>query len=248
MPPDRNSGATEPSHGVRYRSPVVSAPAHLRSARSRPARPRTSRTVLAGLGVLAGLVAVGSDAQPSSPAGAAVRDGADPVAVDELDFRQIAQPGASCAQALDGAAPRVIALENGASPVLDEPSFTRLEVDDDVLYADLDGDGADEAVVRATCMFGANGEQGTVQVWRASGRLPMLVDTVAAPPADVAEDSAFPPVIQGVDVDDGELVVTFSHHTDDDPHCCPSEQTVVRYALEGGLEVVGDPVTEAADR
>jgi hypothetical protein len=214
-------------------------------------RSHNSRLALATLGVLAALAAVAGDSQPATPADASVGDGgpapAPAIDVRDIDFASLAQPGAACAQALDAPPPGLIALQQGASELLDERSFSRLELKGDVLYADLNGDGNDEAVVHAACTFGANGVQDTVQVWAVRGRLPLLVDTVTAPPDEVADDSAFPPSVVDVAVDGDTVEVTYSSYADDDPHCCPSGQAVVTYELAGGLEVVGEPETSSVE-
>ena len=228
---DRNPDVTERSHDVLYRRPVVRTSSRNRSA-------------LAGLGLLAALVAVAAgDTTASRPADASVGQQAPELTVQDVDFTEVAQPGHLCAEPLSGAPPRIVALDGGTSPLLDESTLARVEVDDDVAYGDLDGDGRDEAVVHATCAYGANGVVDSVQVWSVRGRLPMLVDTVDGAPEEVAEDSAFPPTVLDVDVDGDEVVVTFTHHDDGDPHCCPSRATEVRYELDGGLEVTGEPTT-----
>ena len=206
-------------------------------------RSHTSRRALAALGVMAGLVALAGNPQPAQPADASVGDGSSPADVRNIDFAAFAQPGSTCSEALPEAPPRLIGIENGASRVLDEPSVARVEIDGDVLYADLDSDGDDEAVVHAMCAYGANGVQDTVQVWSLIGPLPVLVDTVTGPPADVAAASDLPPTVRDVAVDNDELTVTFTHYADGDPNCCPTGQTVVPYGLDGGLEVVGLPAT-----
>ena len=228
---DRNPDVTERSHDVLYGHPVVRTSSRNRSA-------------LAGLGLLAALVAVAAgDTGVGRPADASVGQQAPELTVQDIDFTEVAQPGSLCAGPLSGTAPRIIALDGGTSPLLDESTFARLEVADDIAYADLDGDGRDEAVVHASCTYGANGVEDSVQVWTVRGRLPMLVDAVSGAPEEVAEDSAFPPTVLDVDVDGDEVVVTFTHHDDGDPHCCPSRATEVRYELDGGLEVTGEPRT-----
>jgi hypothetical protein len=238
VPRDRNPDATEPSHDGGYRPPVVRT--HSRS--------HNSRLALAGLGVMAALVALASDAQPTQPADASVRDETPADAVRGVDFAALAQPGSACTDALEATPPRLITVEAGASQLLDEQSLAQLEVDGDVLYADLDGDGADEAVVHTVCTYGANGAQDTIQVWTVNGRLPMLIDTISAAPDDVVDDSELPPSVHSVAVDGSELVVTFTHYADGDPNCCPSEQTVVTYELDAGLETVGRPQTGPAEQ
>jgi hypothetical protein len=206
-------------------------------------RSHNSRLVLAGLGVMAALVALASDAQPTQPAGAAVRDETPSEVVRSIDFTTVAQPGGGCTEALPDA-PRLIQVEHGESRLLDEQALTRLEVDGDALYGDLDGDGTDEAVVHAVCNYGANGAQHSVQVWTVNVRVPKLVATISGAPDDVADDSDLPPAVHDVELDGSELVVTFTRYADDDPHCCPSEQAVVTYELDDGLETVGDAVIE----
>lgn len=231
---DLNHSATRPSHDVVYLPPVVRT----------PSRSRRSTVTLALLGCLAGVVALANPSDPAPPAAAAPADrGGDPV--HELDFRTVTQPGSVCADALD-APPRLITVVDGASGVLDDATVTRLSIDDEVLYADLDGDGGDEAVVRVSCDFGANGVQDSVQVWRSSGRLTQLVDTVSDAPGSVAGDSAFPPGVAAVALDGPAVEITWHVWGDDDPHCCPSRQAVVAYELDGGLEVTGEPVVEPA--
>ncbi|MBN2624589.1 MAG: LppP/LprE family lipoprotein [Acidimicrobiales bacterium] len=209
-------------------------------------RSHNSRVALAGLGMMAALVALAGNAQPAPPADAAVADRSAGQQISEVDFTRVAQPGNACSQGMQGRPPLLVLVEGGSSEVLDDRSFTRLEVDPAVLYADLDGDGADEAVVRVVCNYGANGEQDTVQVWTLAARGPVVVDRISAAPDEVVDASAFPPGVHRVDVDGDELAVTFAVHADDDPHCCPSQQAEVRYRLDGGdLVPVGTPVTSA---
>lgn len=228
---DRNPDATQPSYDVVYRPPVVRT----------PSRSRRSLGTLAALGGLAAVVSITGSPESTLPASAAPVAPADPGdAVREFDFGRVAQPGRGCADAL-GSAPELISVSGGSSGRLDDATLAELSVDPDVSYADLDGDGEDEAVVRVTCDYGANGVQDTVQVWTANWRLAQLVDTVRAAPADVADDSRFPPTVAAVDVDGASVVVSWSVWADDDPHCCPSRQATVSYELDGGLEVTGVP-------
>jgi LppP/LprE lipoprotein len=244
VPRDRNHDATQPTHAVGYGPPVVpTRPRHLVRPRSIRSRSHTPRLALAGLGLAAGLVALASDAQPSLPAEAATAETPSEI-VRGLDFTTVAQPGDACAEALPDDTPGRIPIERGESRLLDEPSLTQLEVGGRVLYGDLDGDGADEAVVRATCNFGANGAQATVGVWTVNRRIPVLVDSINGAPSSVADDSRFPPAAIDVSVVDDELVVTFDGYADDDPNCCPTQQSVVTYRLDGDeLTVAGRPVT-----
>lgn len=191
---------------------------------------------------MAAVVALASDAQPARPADAAIAGRSR--AIEEIDFTSVAQSGTTCDEGVVGGTPLLVLVERGASDQLDAATFARLEVDPDVDFADLDGDGGNEAVVSVVCNYGANGEQHTVQVWALDGDRPVVVDRITGAPAEVARASAFPPAVEDVAVAGDEVVVTFSHHDEDDPHCCPSQETEVRYALDGGdLRAVGRPVT-----
>jgi hypothetical protein len=152
-----------------------------------------------------------------------------------------------CEDAVPEASGRSIGVVAGESALLDDANFARLTVDPDVLYADLDGDGREEAVVRSTCAYGANGSEDTVQVWSANGRLPMLIDTITGAPRSVSDDSRFPPTLLDVSVEGDDVQLTFGVYDDDTPHCCPSAQAVVTYELDGGLSVVGRPEVEQLD-
>jgi hypothetical protein len=240
---DRNPDATEPSRDDRYRPPAVRPrPSHLRP---RLRRPRSAGTLLA-LGALAALVALAGDGQ-SPPAAAAPRDPAPAGDVRQLDFSAISQPGVVCADAAPDAARRSIGVTAGESALLDDATFARLTVAPEPVYGDLGGDGREEAVVRTTCAYGANGAEDTVQVWSANGRLPMLVDTVAGAPRAVADDSRFPPVLQDVAIVGERLELTYGVFDDDAPHCCPTGRAVVTYELDGGLAVVGEADVEPID-
>ena len=88
-----------------------------------------------------------------------------PTDIRAVDFGEVAPPGSACAEGLRFTPPAAIPVARGRSPVLDIGRFTRLEVDPDVAYGDLDGDGNDEAVVHVVCTYGANGAEDTVHVW-----------------------------------------------------------------------------------
>ena len=111
-------------------------------------------------------------------------------------------------------------------------------------YGDLDGDGAEEAVVHTVCAYGANGAQDTVQVWAVDDDEPVLVDTLGEPSTRVT--GPLPPALVDAAVDDGELVLTWTHYGEDDPNCCPGGETALRYELDdGALDQVGRAVTTA---
>jgi hypothetical protein len=199
--------------------------------------------VLAVLGLLAGLVALSGGAQPTEPAGAAAPA---PDPIRDVDFASLSQPGTACAEGLRITPPRRIAMARGESALLDLGRLTRLEVDPDVAYGDLDGDGSDEAAVHVVCTFGANGADDSVQVWSVRNGSPTIAATLSDPPSRLA--GPLPPSVEQVAISDGEVVVTWSHYDDGDPHCCPSQQTVVRYALDdGSLHQVGRAVTSSVE-
>jgi hypothetical protein len=212
-------------------------------------RSHNSRVALVGLAALAAVVALAggggtgpTDAAAAGPA-RAVDDGD---AIRDVDFADVAQPGTACAEGLRISPPRRISVAGGHSGLLDLGRQTRLEVDDDVAFGDLDDDGADEAVVHATCTYGANGAQDSVQVWTLDGDGdPVVVATVDEPSTRLT--GPLPPAVKSVALRDGEVAVTWTSYDDDDPNCCPSKQTVLRYALDGdALEQVGRPVTRTA--
>ena len=207
-----------------------------------PTRSHNSRLALVALGVLAALVALSGGASGTAGAGPAAPAVDD--TVRDVDFTSLAQPGTTCAEGLRIAPPRRIAVEEGESGLLDLGRLTRLEVDDDVAYGDLDGDGAEEAVVHTVCAYGANGAQDTVQVWAVDDDEPVLVDTLGEPSTRVT--GPLPPSLVDAAVHDGELVLTWTHYGDDDPNCCPSGETALRYELDhGALDQVGRAVTTA---
>ena len=205
-----------------------------------PSRSHNSRLALAALGVLAALVALSGGAQGTAGAGPTAPAPIDDT-IRDVDFATVAQPGTTCADGLRIAPPRRIAVDRGQSGLLDLGRLTRLEVDDDVAYGDLDGDGAEEAVVHTVCAYGANGAQDTVQVWAVDDGEPVLVDTLGEPSTRVTGPK--PPALVDAAVEDGELTLTWTHYAEDDPNCCPSGETSLRYELDdGALDQVGRAV------
>lgn len=200
-------------------------------------RSHNSRLALVVLGLLACLVALSGGGQDTvagaAPAGNAIR---------KVDFSAVAQPGNACAQGLSIAPPKRIAVDAGSSALLDLGRLTRLKVHRAVDYGDLNGDGADEAVVHAECSYGANGSEESVQVWAMRGGDPVLVDTVSPPSARVS--GPLPPAVKNISVRKARVTVTWTSYAADDPFCCPTRQSVVRYRLtDGALHQVGRVVT-----
>lgn len=168
-----------------------------------------------------------------------------PDAIRTLDFAEIDQVGNTCDAGLEGTVPRQIKVTGGESAVLDDDWFTRLEIDGDVVYGDLNGDGRDEAVVHTVCAFGANGAQDTIQVWSLDSGSAEVSASLGEAPASIS--GALPPAVKGIEVaDDGALVVTWTHYDHDDPNCCPGSESTVRYMVTGSkVTQVGNPVTRA---
>lgn len=238
MPQDRNRFATDPSSASRYGPSVVRA--HRTS--------HNTRLGLTVLGLLAALVAGTSGAQVSG-AVPAVTDS--PVAavsgpgIRDVDFSSVAVPGSVCREALRFSQPSEIPIDRGRSPVLDLARMTQVTVEPDVVYGDLDGDGADEAVVRTSCTFGANGVDETVLVWSLDERgRPVPVAEVGEPDPSVTGE--LPGRVVDVAVDRGALDVTWTRYADDDPNCCPSLEATVTYDLVDGELVPRDHVAVSA--
>lgn len=171
---------------------------------------------------------------------------AQPDAIRLLDFDEIDQAGGTCDDGLSGAVPRVISVDEGESEVLDEDTFTRLEVDGDVTYGDIDGDTRDEAVVHTVCQYGANGAQDSIQVWDLDTGSAEVQASLGEPPASVT--GPLPPAVKSVAIeDDGTVAVTWTHYADTDPNCCPSLETTLRYLVTGSqVTQVGAPDTDPA--
>ena len=169
-----------------------------------------------------------------------------PDAIRLLDFGEVDQAGVTCDDGLTGTAPRVIKVSEGESDVLDDDFFTRLEVDGDVVYGDLSGDGRDEAVVHTVCAYGANGAQDTIQIWDLDTGSAEVRASVGEPPASIS--GPLPSAVKDIEVGaDGTLAVTWTHYDDDDPNCCPEWESVVRYMVTGTkVTQAGDPVTRRA--
>jgi LppP/LprE lipoprotein len=211
-------------------------------------RSRASWLGLAGLGLAAAVFAASSgggsspraDASPTRSAAAEA-----PADVRDVDFGEVAPPGSACAEGLRFTPPAAIPVARGRSSVLDIGRVTRLEVDPDVAYGDLDDNGTDEAVVHVVCTYGANGAEDTVHVWTQRRGRTVHVASLTEPPRSVT--GALPPAVAGVAVHGQQVDVTWTRYTADDPNCCPSRLTTVSYELDGdALDRVGRPVIRAA--
>lgn len=91
----------------------------------------------------------------------------------------------------------------------------------DITYAELTGDGQEDALVAATCVL----DQGNAYVASIA-----VVRSETAGPVQVGDPvEGFDPVVVG-----GRPVVTRSVYADDDPRCCPSATAYVPLSLAGG--------------
>jgi hypothetical protein len=168
-----------------------------------------------------------------------------PSDIRAVDFGEVAPPGSACDEGLRFAPPATIAVERGRSRILDVRWFTRLEVDPDVAYADLAGDGDDEAVVHVVCNYGANGAEDTVHVWTLARGRPVHLASLSEPPESVR--GPLLPAVADVAVDHGRIEVTWTRYAEHDPNCCPSKLTTVSYELDGDdLDRLPGSVTRAA--
>jgi hypothetical protein len=212
-------------------------------------RSRASWLALAGLGLAAAVFAASSGGRSSQSADASVAASvaaAAPTDIRAVDFGEVAPPGSACAEGLRFTPPAAIPVARGRSPVLDIGRVTRLEVDPNVAYGDLDGDGRDEAVVHVVCTYGANGAEDTVHVWaQARAGRTVHVASLTEPPRSIT--GPLPPAVEDVAVDGRQVEVTWTQYVAGDRNCCPSRLTTVTYELDGaGLDRVGRPVTRIA--
>ncbi len=211
-------------------------------------RSRASWLGLAGLGLAAAVFAASSGGRSSPRADASTTGSVAanaPADIRAVDFGEVAPPGSACAEGLRFTPPAAIPVAQGRSPVLDIGRVTRLEVDPDVAYGDLDGDGNDEAVVHVVCTYGANGAEDTVHVWTQRRGRTVHVASLTEPPRSIA--GPLPPAVEDVAVHGQRVEVTWTRYAAGDPNCCPSRLTSVTYELDGdALDRIGRPVTRAA--
>jgi hypothetical protein len=204
----------------------------------------------AALSLLAAVSSSGAERDVDGARTVAAVDQAAPAAasgaegIRAVDFGDVAQPGSACSDGLRYAPPTAIDVAGGVSQVLDLAQLTQLTVDPEVTYGDLDGDGADEAVVHVTCAYGANGSIDSLHVWGLDGD--RLVHVAGLDEPGASSSGGLPPAVEGVSASDEGVTVTWSHYADGDANCCPSEQARLTYTLDGDrLEPAGDPVISA---
>lgn len=189
--------------------------------------------------VAEGLTPADSTGSPTDQLAGVVNDRA----LRLMNFRELEQSPEVCGEGLsEDVTNRLpsISLSEGQSGTIDETNLTELFVGEDVAYGDISGNGEDEAVVHALCTYGANAREHSLQVWDVSDGAAKVVATVPEPPQDVT--GPFPPDVRSFEVSDGALVVSWSRHEDDDPHCCPSGEVQMSYRMVGGEIVpLGEP-------
>ena len=213
--------------------------------------------LLGGLALVLATMQSGDEAARDGDAVATQAGGSltDPVveqSIRAVDFGEIDQPPEACAEGLDASAVSrmdVIEMSGGTSSVIDPERFTQLTVSPEIAYADLTGDGVENAVVHATCFYGANGTQHTLQVWGldapGSPGEPGIVAAITEPPAEVT--GPLPPDVKSYWVAGSAIEVIWTSYDDDDPNCCPSLETRMRYGITGDEAVpLEDPETTPA--
>ncbi len=105
-------------------------------------------------------------------------------------------------------------------------------------FGDLNDDGVADAAVVLIGTFGGSGSFYQLKAVIDEGGSP--VNVASAPLGDRVE-------LQSLEIEGGLIVVEMVTHADDDPLCCPTQQVLRRYALEGGqLVLTSDQVIEAA--
>lgn len=174
----------------------------------------------------------------ATQAGGSLTDPVIEQSIRAVDFGEIDQSPEVCAKGLDDSALSrmdVIKVSGGTSGLIDPARYTQLTVSPDVSYADLTGDGVENAVVHATCFYGANGTQHSLQVWGlnapGSPGEPGIVATITEPPAEVT--GPLPPDVKSYWVSGSAIEVVWTSYDDDDPNCCPSLETRIRYRVAG---------------
>lgn len=118
-------------------------------------------------------------------------------------------------------------LERGA-PLPDGNGFDYEVLD--VVYGDLDGDGAEEAAVNAVQTYGGNGGNSHILVYRAGNSAPELIGDITG--GDRAMGGA-----TALRIDGGRVVVDRAMGTDADPMCCASQTQTEHWLLRNGALV-----------
>lgn len=208
--------------------------------------------LLAGLGLVVGAQArdrtendaVAADPGPEAPSEGAVPS--DPDArrrsIRSVDFGEVDQPADVCAEGLGDAAPSVIRVVQGRSGVIDESRHTRLTVSNRVVYGDVTGDGVENALVHTVCSYGANGTQHTLQVWGIRDGEARIVVAITEPPPRLT--GPLGSHVTTYTIAQRVVEVGWTRHTDEDPNCCPSLETRIRYrVVDGAVVQIGEPTT-----
>jgi hypothetical protein len=101
-----------------------------------------------------------------------------------------------------------------------------------IIYADLTGDGAEDAVVPVS----SGGEGGNIAVFVYGFVDGTLIELLKAEPEETSIEA---------DVENGQLVTTEGIYADGDALCCPSTIRHTSYTWDGTALVVDDRVDEA---
>jgi hypothetical protein len=164
--------------------------------------------------------------------------------IRSIDFDELTYPAAAIGcfsgpLAVDPH-PDSVAVTGGAA--FDPLTGSTVEVRD-VVVADIDRDGRDDALVAVGCDAGASLSVDAVSVFSSTPAGPRLVGTVPAPGTDLI--GGFEPrVLLFSTVADGEVRVVWQRWEDGEAHCCPSGQAAVRYRWDGSaLAPVGEAET-----
>lgn len=164
--------------------------------------------------------------------------------VRSVDFNNFSyQP--ECVQSLvDSGLPKTIKVKQGKFETKPGMGAAYFNVNQ-VVYADLDKDGREEAVVCTECSFrGANYWKMEYFIYTIKDGRPVLITSLNNKRIKTDYKSFFPDSspwnFDQADIIEGKLVVTL--HADG-PHCCPEYEVKITYELDGGkLKLVGKPV------
>lgn len=163
------------------------------------------------------------DAPPDGPASTVVA----PDAIRAIDLLNQTYDGELCGGDYFAGSPvEITVVDGGASPVVDGSTFY-VTVEPPV-YADLTGDGMEEAVVVATCSAGTGvSTVGFVRVLRfVDGEVQTIGGVLPPPDGNPVAD------VYDVRVRSGSIVTMWAIGFDSDPSCCPSQEVDVTYGYD----------------
>jgi pimeloyl-ACP methyl ester carboxylesterase len=148
--------------------------------------------------------------------------------VHDVDFANALLPAGSC----DPSSP-ALQLSNGngsTSPSTSDPNHWEGGLSGPVLFADVDTNGKDEAIVGVACAFG--GGNGVVNsIWAFDVDRSNALVAVGGRISGITQ-SEYSPILSAA-VDGHDLVVTEKVWRDIDYHCCPTQQATTRWHYDG---------------